>query len=362
MRKILLTTFIGLVSIGLVYGVAYAAVTGVCSYCHTMHNSQDGTAMATFGTDNWTATGNPNNALTRGSCLGCHAQGGTAEIVTNIPQIYHTGDDDLAGGNFAYIPNHKARVTGSQSSVGHNVIELGYDETTLTAPPGDIFGTGITNANFTCAGQFGCHGDRTVSGNFAAISGAHHQGISGACDTANTVANSYRFLKGVRGFEYIDVGAVDPDDYRWQNIDKDYHNEYYGVTNPGDTGTEVEPANNTISGFCAECHGDFHGTPDIGGNIYSPFTRHPTDIVLKGTGEYASYTTYSTEAPIARQVIPTEPSPIVTPGSDIIMCLSCHGAHATAYEDILKWDYTGMVAGTPSSDTGCFTCHTLKND
>ncbi|TSA10529.1 MAG: hypothetical protein D4R73_05115 [Deltaproteobacteria bacterium] len=29
---------------------------------------------------------------------------------------------------------------------------------------------------------------------------------------------------------------------------------------------------------------------------------------------------------------------------------------------MLKWDYTTMVAGGGSNTTGCFTCHTQKDD
>jgi hypothetical protein len=44
------------------------------------------------------------------------------------------------------------------------------------------------------------------------------------------------------------------------------------------------------------------------------------------------------------------------------MCLSCHGAHATDYPDILRWNYDTMNAGGGGLDVGCFTCHTQKND
>ena len=55
---------------------AYAKVTGVCVNCHTMHNSQNATIMATYGAAGqpWTGTG-PYPALTRADCLGCHGMG-----------------------------------------------------------------------------------------------------------------------------------------------------------------------------------------------------------------------------------------------------------------------------------------------
>ena len=337
-------------------GTVFAAVTGACVNCHTMHNSQGGEQMATFGSE----TG-ANDALVRGSCLGCHGQvpGGANNIITEIPQVLHKDTDDLAGGNFSYIlTGGKTRVTGNQNSVGHNVIDLGQNETVLTAPPGEGIATSISNSDFTCGGTKGCHGDRSTVGSFAAISGAHHGGVGGVCDTADTVANSYRFLLGVKGYENMDAT------YKYQNYNSAYHNEYYGATAGAETDSITVPANNTISGLCAECHGNYHGTDDIGG-ASSPFERHPTDIVLPNTEgkEYSAYTSYSVEAPVARPSVYTSISNSVAPGTDIVMCLSCHGAHATAYEDILRWDYTQMLAGGGGTNDGggCFVCHTTKD-
>ncbi|MBU4491405.1 MAG: hypothetical protein KKD69_02970 [Euryarchaeota archaeon] len=151
--------------------------------------------------------------------------------------------------------------------------------------------------------------------------------------------------------------------YKYQNYNTQYHNEYWGNVAATEGTLATAPAGNTISGLCGECHGTFHGNTDIGGTT-SPFTRHPTDIVLKGSGEYTNYTTFSVVAPVARVNITTvneAANATVTPGTDVVMCLSCHGAHATAYADILRWDYTGMVTGGSSNTTGCFVCHTTKD-
>jgi predicted CXXCH cytochrome family protein len=67
------------------------------------------------------------------------------------------------------------------------------------------------------------------------------------------------------------------------------------------------------------------------------------------------------DLPAPRLLVPASTD---TPGDSgtegaIVMCLSCHGAHATPYADILRWDYTEMVAGDDGSG-GCVTCHTQK--
>jgi hypothetical protein len=356
---------------------SFGKITGPCVNCHTMHNSQSGTVMATYGADGaaWKGTG-PYPALTRGSCLGCHGMGGSNHIVnlggSEIPQVFHTGGTDLAGGNFAYITAAKSRVTADQNSAGHNVIDLGsaYQETQNTVNPGQPHG--VKNTTLTCAGVHGCHGWRDLCevslGNFYAMRGAHHQNTDGKCENnVRMVYGSYRFLWGVKGLENTNS--------KWQNVSPTDHNEYFGETEPEswepcaachaphgcrDPNSPVNTVMDTISNFCAMCHRNFHLLSGIGGDTSSPFTRHPTDVVLPSSGEYSAYTTYSIEAPVARTIVPDSPSATVTPGTDVVMCLSCHSAHATPYADILRWNYEGMVAGGGGSG-GCFTCHTQKN-
>ncbi|MCK4488054.1 MAG: hypothetical protein KAU38_15015, partial [Desulfobacterales bacterium] len=45
----------------------------------------------------------------------------------------------------------------------------------------------------------------------------------------------------------------------------------------------------------------------------------------------------------------------------IVMCLSCHRAHGTPNNDLLRWAYT-MDAGSGTDNGGCFICHTTKGD
>jgi hypothetical protein len=359
---------------GSVPNASQATISGVCSNCHTMHNSQSGDSMADYGADGqpWKGTG-PYPALTRGDCLGCHGMGGSNKIVTiggsEIPQVYHTGTEDLAAGNFAYILGDKG--SGASDAKGHNVKDIGDSDDVLDVAPGLMPAFGhdgvIIDTNLTCAGYIGCHGKRLDDGKqttgIPTLKGAHHSNVDGKCDTATTVANSYRFLLGVKGLE--NTGAS-----KWQNAAPGDHNEYFGAITPMDVGCAntchsadgVQPPNNTISGFCATCHGQFHDRTEIGGTS-SPFIRHPTDIVLPSDAnkEYKDYITYSVEAPVGRTTVPDSPSSTVTPGTDVVICLSCHAAHATNYPDMLKWDYTTMVAGGGGSG-GCFICHTTKDD
>ena len=335
-----------------------------------MHNSQSGDSMADYGAGfSVNATTGPYPALVRGTCLGCHGMGDAGKIAqiggSDIPQVYHTDTEDLAAGNFAYILGVKG--DGASDAKGHNVIELGSNDATLTDAPGRFHVDTVRNTELTCAGNNGCHGRRTFGpSGLPSLKGAHHKNVDGKCDVADDIYNSYRFLNGVKGLENTKAD-------KWQNASADSHNEYFGATTPMSvvgcgstachyTAVDIRPSNNTISGFCATCHGNFHIIQEIGGSTTSPFTRHPTDIVIKNEGEYAATNrAYNVEAPVGRTTIYDAPSNTVTPLTDVVTCLSCHAAHATDYPDLLKWDYSEMVVAGHGSG-GCFICHTTKDD
>jgi cytochrome c553 len=187
------------------------------------------------------------------------------------------------------------------------------------------------------------------------MKGAHHTddhilkfGSIDENSQGSSTGLSYRFLKGVKGGE----------DSLWEAVPGiTAHNEYKGASSMG-AGSATSPANNTVSGLCAECHGYFHGTSSNEVGSQEPWLRHPTDILLPSGGEYTSYTTYNLTAPVARATIPNSPSSSVS-SSDVVMCLSCHRAHASPYYKIMRWDYKNWPGNGQTN--GCNVCHTSKN-
>lgn len=353
------------------------AMTGYCANCHTMHNSQNNLPMR------YDSASTPLPTLLRGTCYGCHARGGIQNLWTpspgadQVPQVYHTGAD-LAGGNFAYIN----LIAPGGDSKGHNISDLTGVDNDLYAPPGGIrqsnhFNGQNVNTNvLRCDGTNGCHGNRgytDIDPSYEGLNqGAHHDNLGPTVNTVDTdmmPGHGYRFLLGVDGLEDTDWQATKgPGD----------HNEYLGRATPTQLGCTVpdqchgdggiRPPNRTISEFCATCHGDFHtlsvvaASIGIGATPTSPFLRHPSDLELPGTAEFASYRSYKVNTPVARQTLPGSPSTDVsnTPGEDSVMCLSCHLAHGSAYSDILRWDYSAMNVGAGGTE-GCFACHSNKN-
>jgi hypothetical protein len=268
-----------------------------------------------------------------------------------IPIVFNTAGypgTPLAGGNFY-------SVSINIDNTGHNIFSTNIDETLNSTPPGGNFPSGGTyTGQLRCAGTRGCHGhnggqsgDTPVDDETQAMKGAHHGDDSSPLNGDITnVARNYRFLLGIRGKE--------DSDWQQDNINTS-HNEYKGSTS-NDT--------NTISYLCAECHGKYHtwvgGASEVG--TASPWLRHPTDTLLLGTGEYSNYTTYNMIAPIARLDPDNLPDQTqVIPGTDIVMCLSCHRAHASPYFKMMRWDYQGWPACMPDCTNGCNVCHTSKD-
>jgi predicted CXXCH cytochrome family protein len=403
--------------------VASADLVGDCYDCHTMHNSEQNAAVI--------ATAQPN--LLRYDCLGCHAQnptGGTKDWTgpggSIIPQVAHGDTSDKAGGNFNQTTARKVHSVSDVVNAGiAPAVPLG--ENVNDQPPGlphtsnrHVF-TSETATDafdmFTCAGARGCHGTRSqilVGGTvdngtannweidqrrtgIAAISGSHHNNIDGAAVTSTgydnlpaphdgaVVAAGYRFIVGLQGYENTAREYISGTD----------HNEYYGnATDAMGTGcgachvqdtaqsntraafeSGIVSINNSMSGFCSSCHGYFHssgGGDYVDNGVSGAFLRHPSDYVIPGDvgSEYAAYTNYDPSAPVARPTVVSSASDVVVPGTDMVMCLSCHVAHGSANDYLLRFDYATMTAGNyqpadivamnAAGTGGCLSCHTAK--
>jgi hypothetical protein len=281
---------------------------------------------------------------------------------------------------------------------------------------------------FTCAGARGCHGTRgqlltsvtVLNGlgtdendqmgvrrtGIAAISGAHHNSHDGLKDSTGysgevshdgqIVADGYRFIPGLIGY------GNETDGDRWMNVDENSHNEYMGVAaNMGssctpchqqghgedstggggtpDVGTGyntraainsyIKVPNNSMSGFCSSCHHTFHSTGTENG-ASGAFLRHPSDFVIPEDGEYAAYDVYDVTAPVSRPladfVTGMSAASDVAGDTDMVMCLSCHKAHASENDYMLRFDYSVQTAGdyadiaAATAEGGCMACHTTK--
>lgn len=316
-------------------------VSGVCSNCHTMHNSQNGVTVNSSGVPNDTL-------LTGNGCVGCHAAAGVSntalgrgdDATIHAPQVDNNGTTGYIN-NAGYF--NAAAADGNQ----HNVKYISSADAVMIAAgatnaPGDtapLIGLGSgANPNLECSS---CHGS----------SGGHHGNSS----------TTYRLLSGTNATTsaQTDFGAKAA---------------VAGVS----SGTRGEVSYNAtdMNLFCANCHGLFHGAANQDGTALNDGTwiRHPTDVSMATQKALGATLTPSLQegnnwlAAVAAQgtVAGVAAVDAVVVGSngtatDVVMCLSCHVAHGGPYGDLLSYPYdaSNNVAGgaTPARSIGCETCH-----
>jgi len=342
---------------------AYASVSGPCYICHTMHNSQDGTSKTMPDTAAANIGWNDSDQLAGGSrsatpaknllvtnCVGCHSSSTGNTIITigastRIPIVYNTvppTQNTLAGGNFYWVGS-------GDDTKGHNVYGIaGQDPNHVGGAPG----------NTNCGGDASaCHNTLAASSNVYSKPGCQGCHFNTFHHNDN---GQYRFLNGHQGSNHYVEGQ---EHANWeQDATASSHNYYKGYDGPTNSGATLENTK-SISTYCSACHFKFHrqadqfqkGIGDIGA-----WVRHPVDIALPTTGDFAGYdpvNSYDLDAPVA-WTTPTEASK----GTPIVMCLTCHRPHGSNQPDMLRWDYTGdCLVGTVDTNCGCITCHTSKD-
>jgi len=159
-----------------------------------------------------------------------------------------------------------------------------------------------------------------------------------------------------------------------------------------------------FSSFCAVCHGSFHGGNNETRNSDNGVTRaagswlrHPTNVRMNEAGSKYGITTYTAVITNTQGTNPNPAGydwkyPLVQPDNDFtvkknvasatdpataigdtkIMCLTCHKAHATQFENMTRWNTnthafiengmtdpaTGVVwNGGDNPAFGCGKCH-----
>ena len=282
----------------------------VCSGCHTMHNSQDGEKV----------TDTPGGYLllqadASSACLRCHAAYG---------QMTTDGTGYGSGGDYYWIKRTWQWAGRSSTEYsygyehGHSIVAADYGLPTgdpiLDKAPGGSF----DSSNLTCAS---CHDP-------------HGKG-----EGALLLRNKTTYASGTAIFPAAPVMATLS---RRTTIgesgeSKDDHHAAYG---------------SGMSAWCAACHWTFddgltshmHPTNQTFGteiaNNYNQYisSDDPTGGGITKTGKYLELVAFETGA--------TDESALDTKSTDgpdggsKVACISCHRAHATAFQDAGRWDFT----------------------
>lgn len=304
MTRMLLLAAVSVVVLWAVPALAYHD-EGVahCNGCHTMHNSYEGQLVDPDSPD-----GNPwllIDATPSDTCLSCHSTGTTRGVFNGDCATGASRENGAGNYIFLTCANLAESTRGSGipgERAGHNLDAPGHGlatDTTLAAAPGGNFPASLM-------GCTSCH------------------------DPHGT--DAYRLLYGAREV----MG-------------------FYNFTNPapvasplassgGETPTNHAAYNSGMSEWCGNCHQDFE---QIGTTH-----KHKVGVTL-GAGIAQAYNLYNGSDDLFGGVaataywpeVPFE-DPAMTIGStqgptasSVVMCLTCHRAHATSAASAGRWDF-----------------------
>lgn len=350
-----------------------------CGGCHSMHGSNN--SFLLVGSD------------ASSTCLNCHMHAGDTG-----PSSYHiaTADADLAGtaapkqrtpgGDFGWLKKSYSWVprTGAATETspgerhGHNIVSADFstfvpDSTNTTAPGGTF-----------SASQLGCQSCHDPHGRARRLSDGSYvnafytpsttnapiysSGSYGAVPASGLAVGVYRLLRGLgdnsQGVTYNGVAiAVTPSSYNRTEATTQTRTAY------GASGT------NTWGNWCGTCHPNMH-TASTGTYI------HPVDENLGSTvaGNYNMYvksgdltgsssSSFISLVPfveatgdIATLVTHAKNDDLYLNGpstSDQVSCVSCHRAHASGFDNMLRFNmgnefmvYNGTYTGSVSVAQG----------
>ncbi|RJR16652.1 MAG: cytochrome C [Nitrospiraceae bacterium] len=326
-----------------------------CTGCHHIHDASSSSSLLT-GTD------------ISSTCLNCHGASGAssyristpdADMPAGTPPGNRTpgGDFGWLKKTYTYSPRTGTTSVEAGEMHGHNIVaaDFGYvaDSRNTTAPGGNM-----DSAQLSCNSCHDNHGRLRRTGTDAApvfgITGAPIIGSgsykNSSVPAAGQAVGAYRLLRGSTlqgagsGGKTFNVvfNAVAPATY-----------------NRSEATTHTRVAyGRGISDWCATCHPDMHTATSskmthpvnqmlatVVTNIYNKYrgsgnatgtTATAYDsIVPFQSDNLINYTTLKAQASDDGSV---KSGPV---GSDRVMCLSCHRAHASGWEYMTRWNATG---------------------
>ncbi|MEJ2154550.1 MAG: cytochrome c3 family protein [Desulfobacteraceae bacterium] len=134
----------------------------------------------------------------------------------------------------------------------------------------------------------------------------------------------------------------------FRNLKTEINGRGTWISAHGDASFEKNVYISGINNFCSACHPQF-AEPSTGSNGNS-WRRHPVGITIYGA-QHADFIHWAK----SRNKITLAEFPAGDPDTAAgarVFCLSCHVAHASPFQDALRWDY----AQTPR---GCLECHSF---
>lgn len=328
MKSVLTVCFLAFV-LACSYSAAYAFHDGgvaYCAGCHTMHNSQNNVNFDTPpGNAYLLKVGNASD-----QCLTCHAAYGQ----------FAGGTGYGPGGDFYWLTKTYTWTgpggpkTSKGDSHGHNIISpargLVADVTLTHAPGGDFLGS-----------RLGCTSCHDPHGN-----------------------QEFRLLYGDAGPGPIyDGGRYDFDYPAPLAKSNSRKTTVAGDGNENDTQHTIYK--DGMSDWCANCHPSFHSDmtnnfvhteEDMGSTVAATYNAYVnTDDQTSGV-QATSYRGLVPFEAVSVDLATADPQnyTLGPTGVDKVMCLTCHRAHASAFDDMGRWDHdaTFIVDSHPQATDG----------
>ncbi len=390
--RILRTVLPGVLSLALILGMESGSIAfhgggvGDCDGCHSMHNSSGGMENVTgrtfmMGTGPYLLKANDPS----GSCLNCHERLGdigpttfhvstpSSELQPGVPPKQLT-----PGGDFGWLKKDYSWISGPTGSVmysygdrhGHNIVALDFlyqADATNTQAPGGL--SVYPSSNFACIschdphGQYRRNYDGSITTTGRPIAGSGSFKSSRDPDATVSVG-AYRMLagrgylpvslssSGALAFSYDPPAAVAPD-----------------KPNRSEAVTQTRVAYGAgMSEWCMNCHYNMH-TPSYPGtaNLLHPYgATAKLGIISLSTDSYSKADNYNRyvmtgnltglidtsywslvpfeegtmDYTVLKSHANTDGSWLVGPDrtNAQVMCLSCHRAHASGWDGIMRWN------------------------
>ena len=300
-----------------------------CDGCHSMHNSPDNPV-----------SGTPNTELLKGSdpsstCLNCHGVDGASygSLSTDAQNWSPAGDFFWLTQSYTNVIRGTP-VTSDPDNMGHNVISADFglvvDGTNATSPGGSY-----DSNNLSCASCHDPHG-QVAGGTEGGQLPISVSGSYGEVPPVGTIAGSYRLLGGV---EY---GLTAPAPIAVASVDPVFPNLF----NETDTN---HPAYGTgMSEWCASCHDAYINNNQKHASGSGEFLDgHASNYnSYVATGDFTGDQSTSFTALVQFELQETDTTLLAAAaasttgpdGSDTVICLTCHRAHASAFNNITRWD------------------------
>lgn len=365
----------------------HAGGVAACDGCHVMHNaSPDARAKSTAAGSAYTPWSNYTNAyLLQGSdqsstCLICHSSSTNVIsqqfVVADLSGSANIPANRTPAGDFGWL----TKTWASDGRQGHNVVASDFDmlpaDAQMRRAPGGDFVSGSGRAAFACSSCHDPHGryrmEKTATGyeftGWAAKPSTLPTAASGSYGqepvAGEYAVGTYRLLAGQFYAPSSNSSVTFVSDPPVAVAPKTYNRD-----ESSGAGGEVHVAYGSgMSEWCQNCHMNVHmdnyttGVEGLRHPAGNGALFHATQIQIYNSylssgkinaGQADAYTSlvpfeWGTSQTLTTLKDKTTAASLRADTASNVMCLSCHRAHASAFDSMVRWDQnaTFLADGT----------------